>query len=435
MESFTLHSFPRAILHVDGDAFFVSCEVAKNPVLRGKPVITGGERGIASAMSYEAKARGVTRAMRISEIKKICPDVIVLPSDYETYSLYSQRMYEIVYRYTPQVEEYSIDECFADLTGLRREKRMGYPEIAAKIKHDLETELGITFSMGLGPSKVLAKIGSKWKKPSGLTVIPARDAHIFLENLPAGAVWGIGPQTAAFLEKHEIKTALEFARKPLAWIEAHLTKPHKEIWHELRGESVLGLTLGEKHDYQSISKTRTFTPPSQNKEFVFSQLSKNIENACIKARRHGLVAHEIHFFLKTQDFRYHGRSLRLSRPTAVPQEILSLVRESFNALWKDKLLWRATGIVLGKLKGPGEGQLDLFGAAIHAENIKDIYKAIDGLDEKYGKHSVFLGSSLTALIKPGHHGLRGGTSQRSKNLFSGETKRQHLRIPMLGEAH
>ena len=130
MESFTLHSFPRAILHVDGDAFFVACEVAKNPALRGKPVVTGGERGIASAMSYEAKRRGITRAMRISEMKKICPDVIILPSDYETYSLYSMRMYAIVRRYTPAVEEYSIDECFADLTGLRRSLRMSYEEMA-----------------------------------------------------------------------------------------------------------------------------------------------------------------------------------------------------------------------------------------------------------------------------------------------------------------
>jgi DNA polymerase-4/DNA polymerase V len=88
----TLHSFPRAILHIDGDAFFASCEVAKDPTLRGKPVITGLERGIASAFTYEAKARGVKRGMRVSDIRRICPDAVLLPSDYETYSLYSTRM-------------------------------------------------------------------------------------------------------------------------------------------------------------------------------------------------------------------------------------------------------------------------------------------------------------------------------------------------------
>src|SRR5919109_4365991 len=156
----TLHAFPRAIVHIDGDAFFASCEQSRDPRLKGKPVITGKERGIASSMSYEAKARGVTRGMRLFEIKKLCPDAIILPSDYETYSLLSKRFFTIVRRYTPDVEEYSIDEVFADLTGLRRPLRLSYEQMAAKIKHELDTELGFTFSVGLAPNKVLAKIGS-----------------------------------------------------------------------------------------------------------------------------------------------------------------------------------------------------------------------------------------------------------------------------------
>ncbi len=129
-----LSSYPRAILHVDGDAFFAACEVASKPHLRGKPVVTGLERGIASAMTYEAKAMGVKRGMPIFEIRKICPKAIILPSDYETYGFFSIRMYEIVRRYTPEIEEYSIDECFADLTGFRRVCRMSYPQIAAVVK-------------------------------------------------------------------------------------------------------------------------------------------------------------------------------------------------------------------------------------------------------------------------------------------------------------
>jgi len=129
----TLHSFPRAILHIDGDAFFASCEQARDPQLQGKPVITGKERGIAASMSYEAKARGVTRGMRLFEIKRLCPDAVILPSDYETYSLLSQRLFAIVRRYTPEVEEYGIDESFSDLTGLRRPLRMSYEEMAVKI--------------------------------------------------------------------------------------------------------------------------------------------------------------------------------------------------------------------------------------------------------------------------------------------------------------
>ena len=116
----TLSSLPRAIIHVDCDAFFASVEQALNPIYRNKPVITGKERGIAASMSYEAKRRGVTRGMRLFEVKKVCPDCIILPNDYESYSLFSKRLMGILRKFTPDVEEYSIDEAFAELTGLRR---------------------------------------------------------------------------------------------------------------------------------------------------------------------------------------------------------------------------------------------------------------------------------------------------------------------------
>ena len=174
----------RAIAHIDGDAFFASVEQAMDPRLRGRPVVTGKERGIASSMSYEAKARGVTRGMPLFDIRRLCPECVIVPSDYETYSLFSVRMFDIVRRYTADVEEYSIDECFADLTGLRRSLKMGYREMAERIKADLDTELGMTFSVGLAPTKVLAKMASKWKKPSGLTVISSR--HIASARMVSG---------------------------------------------------------------------------------------------------------------------------------------------------------------------------------------------------------------------------------------------------------
>src|SRR6266478_1950133 len=149
MEPLTLQTFSRAILHIDGDAFFASCEQSRRPRLQGRPVVAGKERGIAASMSYEAKARGVTRGMRLAEIRKVCPEAVILPSDYETYSLLSQRFFAIVRRYTPDVEEYSIDECFADLTGLQRPLQMSYLHMAERIKKDIDTELGFTFSVGV----------------------------------------------------------------------------------------------------------------------------------------------------------------------------------------------------------------------------------------------------------------------------------------------
>ena len=411
----TLHSFPRAILHVDGDSFFASCEVAKNPALKGKCVITGQERGIVSSMSYEAKARGVTRAMKLSDVRKLIPDVIILPSDYETYSLYSQRMYEIVRRYTSAVEEYSIDECFADLTGMRRPNKMSYEAMAVRIKHDLDTELGMTFSVGLSVNKVTAKIGSKWRKPSGLTVIRGRDLHVYLERTPIEKIWGIGPNTSSYLKKLGITTALEFASRDVDWVKSHFSKPFQEIHAELNGHFIFPLITGEKHDYASVSKTKTFTPPSKDKEFVFSQLSKNVENAFIKLRRHELFAKAFAFFIKTQDFRYQALDFKLSQAVCTPQEILSIIREQFDKIFKPDYDYRATGIVLMDLTHSDTRTIDLFGHSSKLDKIREIYKAVDLVSRKFGKHSLFLGSSFKAL--------------HSK----GKTVRKKLGIPMIGK--
>ena len=299
----TIHSWPRAILHLDADAFFASCEQAVHPELRGKPVIAGKERGIVAAASYEAKARGVKTGMSLMDVKKVCPEAIIVPSDYETYSLYSLRMFEILRRFSPDVEEYSIDEAFVDLTGLRRSFHGPYGMIAKKMQDTIEKELGISVSAGVSLSKVLAKIGSKHNKPHGLTIIPGSDIHIYLQKLPIEKIWGIGPNTSAFLGKFGITTALEFARKDEGFIQKHLSKPYKEVWHELNGRSMYPVVTESKSSYQSISKTKTFTPASNDETFVFAQLSKNLENACIKARRYKLAATRLILCLRKRDYR------------------------------------------------------------------------------------------------------------------------------------
>jgi DNA polymerase-4/DNA polymerase V len=430
----SLQSFPKAIVHIDADAFFASCEQSRDPKLKGKPVITGKERGIVSSMSYEAKRMGVTRAMRLSDVRKLCPDAVFLPSDYETYSILSKRLFAIVRRYTPDVEEYSIDECFADLTGLRRPLRMSYEEIAIKIKHDLDTELGFTFSVGLAPTKILAKLASKWMKPSGFTSIPGSLAQHFLAKTPVEKVWGIGPNTSAYLAKYGIVTALDFAAKDLEWIRSHLTKPHFEIWQELRGISVYQVHTEEKTDYASMQKAKTFTPASNDETFVFSQLSKNIENVCIKMRRYNLASTEAVFFLKTQEFRYNGMEITFSHATAYPHEVIRAIKEPFKEIFNPKSMYRATGIVMMKLKENIIRQPDLFGETLAIMNAKKLYEAVDQINEKFGKHKIYLASSFAANHFSQHLGERGDVPERKGILFRGETKRKRLAIPMfLGE--
>jgi len=424
-----LSSFPRAVIHVDGDAFFASCEQSRNAAYQGKPLITGKERGIAASMSYQAKAMGVKRGMRISEIKKVCPNCILIPSDYETYSLLSKRLYSIVRRFTPEVEEYGIDECFADLTGLRRPLHMSYEKIAQSIKKTLDTELGFTFSVGLAPNKVTAKIASKWKKPSGLTIIPARDIHLFLKNLSPDKVWGIGPQTAAYFNKLGVKTALEFARRKEEWIKKHFTKPIYEIWQELNGSFVYKLETQEKLNYQTIQKVKTFTPPSNERSFVFAQLSKNIENACIKARRYNLAAKKIIIFLRTGDFLDYGIEVKFSFPTYFPNEVVKVIEPAFDQIFNKKLFYRSTGSVLLDLEEFKLRQPDLFKHSLRIEKMEKVFKAVDLVNKKYGKHALFLGSSFLAHKFSQHLGERGDIPKRKTDLLKGETARKRLAIP------
>jgi DNA polymerase-4 len=423
-------SFPRAILHLDADAFFASCEQAVNPALRGRPVITGKERGIVSAASYEAKARGVTRGMRLFEVRKICPDAVILPSDYETYSIFSLRMFEILRRFTPDVEEYSIDEAFADLTGLRRFHRASYESIADSIRKTMAAELGFTVSVGVSLTKVLAKIGSKHRKPNGLTIIGSGDIEEHLSQLPVGKIWGIGPNTAAYLAKFGIRTALDFARRPESFADKALSKPYREIWHELNGRSVLPVITEPKQSYQSISKAKTFTPPSTDREFVFAQLARNLENACIKARRHNLAAQRLSLFLRQQDFRGNGCEIKLDRPTSYPAELFKALHEGFSRLYRPGTPYRQTTVVLAGLVAESACQYTLFDDPVRMEKMSRLYHAVDSLSARFGKHAVQHCASLPTRQHTQHAGDRGDLSHRRKDLIRGETARRCLGIPI-----
>lgn len=426
---FSLHSWPRAIVHIDGDAFFTSCEEAIHPELRGKPLITGGERGIVACASYPAKKMGIKRGVPLGEARKICPGLIILPSDYETYSLFSRRMFAIMRRFTPDVEEYSIDEAFSDITGMRRALRSSYEDIALAMKKEIEKELGITVSAGLSITKVLAKAASKHQKPAGMTVIKGRDIVQYLSDLPVEKIWGIGPATTNYLAKLGIRTALAFAELPEKTVRQKFTKPGVEIWQELRGQSVYPVTSEEKSSYASISKTKTFAPATADADYLFAQLMRNIESACIKARRYNLAPQKMAVFLKKNNFDTAGSEATLSRPCACPLEFAGVIRDLFDACYRPQELYRATGVILIDLAPDNNIQYTLFDNPVQAEKIKDVYAVADELGEKFGKHTLHLGS--THLIEKLGKGRRGSPTVREQTILKGETKRRHLPLPLL----
>ena len=385
--------FPKAILHVDGDGFFAGCEVAKDPRLKGKPVVVGRERGMALAMTQEAKVKGVKRGMTLSEARRVCPDAIFVDMDHESYGLFSGRMNSIIERYTPMVERYSIDESFADLSGMRLPLHMSYKKIGEEIKQTLKSELGMTFSLGIAPTKVLAKCGSKYNKPDGLTIIPGPDIEHYLEQIPIGNIWGIGRQTTEYLEKYGIKTARDFTDKTLLWVNTHLAKPYQEIWHELRGESVMPLNIAERPPEHSLMRTRTFTPPRNDLKYVLSELSRHTEVVCARAREHGLAGRAFSFFIKTQGFKYEGLSFRLNRSVNIPEELIALIAGSIEKIWDDDTLYRTAGVTLFELGSGRATQLDLFDTTLRVERLERTYEAIDEINRHFGAPLIHLGGS------------------------------------------
>ena len=260
------------LLHVDADGFFAGVEQALNPVLRGKPVVTGAERGIIAAASYESKALGIKRGLQLHEAKKLCPDLVILPSDYEAYSLYSQRMFAILRRFTPQVEEYSIDEAFADLNGCGDVLACPLESVAEQLRVAVANEMGLTVSVGISVNKTLAKLCSKFRKPNGQTILRREHIPVMLKRTPVAKVWGIGPASAEKLQARGIATAYDFTRMDEAAVLRLLHKPGHETWRELQGRRVFPLDFEAKRDYDSMMKGHTFSPPSDDARLVFSCL-------------------------------------------------------------------------------------------------------------------------------------------------------------------
>jgi DNA polymerase IV len=350
-----------------------------------------------TAASYEAKALGVPRGMPIFQLKKKFPQVVVLEGDYAAYVEYNARMVEIVRRYVDDVEEYSIDECFGDLTGLDKPLKMTYGEIAEKIKNEIQRELDITVSVGVAPTKVLAKVASKWKKPNGFTVIAPGQGKEFIKDIPVGKVWGIGRATTLFLNKRGIKTAGQLANQTREWVMENFDKPAKIIWHELNETAVLEIDPVPKALYNSIQKTRSFNPKTNDKIFLFSQISKHIEDACAKARHYNLIPSGASIFLKTKDFRFATRSLPLPFPTNAPEILIALARRELEVIHAKGTLYRTAGVGLYGLAPTKVLSNDLFGQVNRAAKFEEIHKVIDKLENKYGRRVVHVASTHKAL--------------------------------------
>src|SRR5512134_2848292 len=204
---------PRVILHADMDAFYASIEQRDRPELRGRPVMVGGTgpRGVVSAASYEARVFGVRSAMPSAEARRLCPQGVFLPGDMAKYARESRRIFAIFERFTPAVEGLSLDEAFLDLTG--SERLLGPARaVAERLRGEVRAETGLAVSVGIAPVKMVAKIASDCAKPDGVFEVGPGELRAFLDPLPIGRLWGVGPVTEARLVRAGVRTIGELAR-------------------------------------------------------------------------------------------------------------------------------------------------------------------------------------------------------------------------------
>ncbi len=417
------------LLHVDADGFFASVEQALNPALRGRPVVTGAERGIIAAASYEAKACGIKRGVQLHEARRLCPGLVVVPSDYEVYSLYSQRLFAILRRFSPLVEEYSIDEAFADLTGCGQILDRSLEAVAEGIRTAVATEMGLTVSVGISLTKTLAKLCSKFRKPNGQTIVRREHVPVLLQHTPIAKVWGIGPASAEKLQARGIVTAYDFTRMPEVEVHRLLHKPGHATWCELQGRRMIPLELDAKQSYASMMKGHTFSPPSEDGRLVFAEAMRNLGAALAKLRRHQHLAREIGLCLRQKDYSSRANCAALPCPTCHDCEVVPVVRLLFDAIYQPGEIYRSTLVWLGGLLAEGKRQLDFFEETPARQGYGKLDAAVDGLRDRYGQNVVSPAAMMALRDKPVH--ARDAAPERHGALVRGESALRRLAIPRL----
>ncbi len=386
------------ILHVDGDAFFASCESAQYPHLLGKPVVVGEERGIACAFSYEAKKLGITRGMPIAHIRANFPRVVILPSHFDLYHEYADKLYRVLREFTTRVERYSIDECFALVQPSEVKYFGGVEKLMVELKKEIEGTLNVTYSFGLARTKALSKLASKLEKPNGLVLLLTEEDEVrALKTTSINNIWGIGRRTVPEMQKYGLKTAYDFINLPARKIK-EFSAPIAVLQRELRGEQILKVENNiDPRDQRSIQSSNTFHPASTNPKIIWREIAENVEGACKNARELHLFSKKISFFLKTSEFKYHLDEIKLEEYTNDPGMILNAMELKLFKLIPKRYRIRSTGVIIHNLVHEEDIPRDLFGKQDKVFKNLIIEEVADKLRVKYGKDTVKRASSLKKI--------------------------------------
>src|SRR5438309_10671564 len=321
----------RYIAHFDLDAFFVSVELLKNPSLKGKPIIVGGDgqRGIVAACSYEARKFGIQSAMPSLTAKRLCPDAIFLRGSYHEYSHYSRMVTQIIADSVPVFEKASVDEFYIDLTGM--ERFFGVSEFTRSLREKIMTETGLPISYGLSTSKQVSKMATNEAKPNGyLEVAPGKETA-FLWPLTVDKIPGVGKQTQIELNQLGIHTIEQIARTPVDQLEYHFGKWGKKLFEKAHGIS--DSPVEQYSEQKSMSHENTFHEDSNDPDFLHAELVKLTEETAHDLREEGKLTGCVTIKLRYSDFTTVSRQEVIDY-TALDHLLIARVKDLFNKLHK-----------------------------------------------------------------------------------------------------
>ena len=352
-------------MHIDLNAFFATAEVIRNPALANKPLVVGGtgRRGIVSTASYEARAFGIHSAMPTYMAERLCPNLIILPSDFKLYSRLSREFFDFVRHYTSLIEIASIDECYADMTETLKNVKNPI-EFLANLQKDLYEKTKLKCSIGIGPTKFLAKMASDYQKPMGLTIFRRRDLAQTLWKLPIKSMYGVGKKTYPRLEKIGIHTIGDLATSESEEVKNLLGKFYFTLKEWVTGYGSDEVNP-EPDDPKSIGNSRTLASDTDDYDEIRSMIIYLCQEVSERAQAEKMLGSTIQIVLKNSDFSTINRSITLEKPTNDLGIIYLEAMRLFDKNYQGQMI-RLVGVTLANLVAVSEvtTQLSLFDSTI-----------------------------------------------------------------------
>jgi len=381
----------RIIALVDCDSFFVSCEQALKPELKNKPVcVLSNNDGCVVSRSKEAKKLGIKMGMPYFMAKKEFPNGIYLSGNHKVYRAFSKQVMSCLKTFSPDVEIYSIDEAFIDLTGTRKLHKKNYIEIAKDIREKILKEVDIPVSIGISTSKTLAKLASdKAKSNGGIYAIGSAKIKKEMSNTPIEEIWGIGKNITKTLKKNGVLKCSDLIQVPDDTLRSLLGVKGIEMKYELLGETISPVSSKTKAP-KSIQDTSAFGLFTTDIDYIKQALNKHIHTACKKLRQNNGYAKTIGVMLRTKDFKVYFTKKTIDCATNFELEISKIAVNLLDEIYNSNILYRATGIYLGDLSCNSGMQTTLFAEDKQTEN-NALAKAIDKLENKFGRNIIRTG--------------------------------------------